>query len=435
MPEAQRIASRGAQQARVDVDVQTQTLGLGHLAADVGDTVKDAGEMEVGLFQDELSGLDLGEVENVVDQAQQVLAREMNLLEAVALVLRSTAVERQVGQADDGVHRRADLVAHVRQEIALGMAGGLRQARGGLQRLRALQDARLERFIQAQQDIGCAPSLGYLAIDQDLPVQAAVDVKRRDVAFDVPVVGQFEQLASVTGVALAQGFRGLGAVMTRRPQLPLHEGEEIAARGRGKQVCRQAPHLDESPVHAADAAGLVGDQNAIGAGFERGGEQRGRARKPQVRLDAGTHNGDVDGLDDEVDGAQFEAERFAAGVVMRGHEDDGNVARQRVGLEPPTDLETVHARHHHVEQDQVGPLLQAHLQGIGATRRLENLVVGRERLVEQENVQRLVVDGEQDVTLPFGRGGGQLHGGVCGLSGIRPALTARPSRRPSRPAS
>ncbi len=39
------------------------------------------------------------------------------------LLLVQLGLQRQVGHADDGVHRRADLVAHVGQEVALGPGG------------------------------------------------------------------------------------------------------------------------------------------------------------------------------------------------------------------------------------------------------------------------------------------------------------------------
>ncbi len=55
----------------------------------------------------------------------------------------SVGVEHEIGHADDAVHRRADLVAHVRQELALGLVGGLGGVLGRAQfgfRLVALGD-------------------------------------------------------------------------------------------------------------------------------------------------------------------------------------------------------------------------------------------------------------------------------------------------------
>ena len=76
-----------------------------------------------------LAGLDLRDVEDVVDQAQQVAPGGEDLLEVgdeallaqvVGLLLEHLAV------ADDGVERRAQLVAHVGQEGALGAVRGHR---------------------------------------------------------------------------------------------------------------------------------------------------------------------------------------------------------------------------------------------------------------------------------------------------------------------
>ena len=78
------------------------------------------------VLQLQLAGLDLGEVEDVVDDAEQRLAarahgsRRSSRCSAVRL-----GVQQQLGHADDAVHGRADLVAHVGQELALGDVGRL----------------------------------------------------------------------------------------------------------------------------------------------------------------------------------------------------------------------------------------------------------------------------------------------------------------------
>ena len=74
----------------------------------------------------ELAGLDLREVEDVVDDRQQRLgrvARPWSRYSRCSAV--EVGVEHQLGHADDAVHRRADLVAHVGQELALGAVGRL----------------------------------------------------------------------------------------------------------------------------------------------------------------------------------------------------------------------------------------------------------------------------------------------------------------------
>ena len=68
-------------------------------------------------------GLDLREVEDVVDDRQQRIAAVADGAGEVALLVVQRCVQQQPAHADDGVHRRADLVAHCRQEGALGFVG------------------------------------------------------------------------------------------------------------------------------------------------------------------------------------------------------------------------------------------------------------------------------------------------------------------------
>ena len=66
-----------------------------------------------------LPGLDLGEVQDVVDDGQQRLTRAAQTLGQRPLVGVEVGVEQKLGQADDAVHRRTDLVAHGGQELRL----------------------------------------------------------------------------------------------------------------------------------------------------------------------------------------------------------------------------------------------------------------------------------------------------------------------------
>ena len=68
-------------------------------------------------------GLDLGEVEDVVDQREQVAAGAEHAVERLEVLLERLGVLPQhLGDADDGVERRAQLVAHVGQELRLVLA-------------------------------------------------------------------------------------------------------------------------------------------------------------------------------------------------------------------------------------------------------------------------------------------------------------------------
>ena len=81
------------------------------------------------------------EVEQVVDEAEQVVGRRLDRLQALPLVVGQRRIEDQFGHAEDGAEGGADLVADVGQELVLGPVGRLRrllrlsQLLGGLQPL------------------------------------------------------------------------------------------------------------------------------------------------------------------------------------------------------------------------------------------------------------------------------------------------------------
>ena len=93
------------------------------------------GEGERLVLELDLAGLDLREVEDVVDDREQGVARRPDGLGVVALLLVERGVEQQPAHPDDRVHRRADLVAHRGQERALGLVGVLGAASRAASRL------------------------------------------------------------------------------------------------------------------------------------------------------------------------------------------------------------------------------------------------------------------------------------------------------------
>ena len=71
------------------------------------------------MLHGQLAGLHFGEVQNVVDDAQQVLARVLNLAQKVTLGAGQLRLQHQVREADDGIHGGADFVAHIGQKVGL----------------------------------------------------------------------------------------------------------------------------------------------------------------------------------------------------------------------------------------------------------------------------------------------------------------------------
>src|ERR1700730_10137352 len=90
--------------------------------------VEGGGEIEGLRLQLHAAGLDLGQVEDVVDEREEVLARRQDVVEVLLLVamdLAEHALQQHLGEADDGIERRPELVRHVREEFALVSVGDL----------------------------------------------------------------------------------------------------------------------------------------------------------------------------------------------------------------------------------------------------------------------------------------------------------------------
>ncbi len=81
----------------------------------------------------DLSSLDLAHVQHIVDEGQHMLPGGVGLADIIAHFVRHGLFAfHQAGNAQNGVHRRADVVGHVGEKFALGAVGGLGLPRGGL---------------------------------------------------------------------------------------------------------------------------------------------------------------------------------------------------------------------------------------------------------------------------------------------------------------
>ena len=100
-------------------------LGVGLDADQRLDAAQRLPEPETPVLQLHLVGLDAREVEDVGDDREQVLRGGLDLAELLDLAPVARALARQMGHAHDGVHGRAQLVAHRREEGALGPVRGL----------------------------------------------------------------------------------------------------------------------------------------------------------------------------------------------------------------------------------------------------------------------------------------------------------------------
>ena len=87
LPQPQGVADQRCGNIGGRAKQQLQSLVFGFHANQVGQVVHDIFEVEVGLFHRHLAGFDFGEVEDVVDDAQEVLARSMHFRDVVLLLL------------------------------------------------------------------------------------------------------------------------------------------------------------------------------------------------------------------------------------------------------------------------------------------------------------------------------------------------------------
>src|SRR2546421_9218036 len=117
LTEAKRIALRMSGDCGIDVKNKFEALGSSFFRNEVADIFEDLLQIEVDVFDSKLAGFDFGEVENVIDDAEEMLTRLLNLADITFLARVEVGLEGQMGHADDGVHRSADFVTHVGEEF------------------------------------------------------------------------------------------------------------------------------------------------------------------------------------------------------------------------------------------------------------------------------------------------------------------------------
>ena len=105
---------------RVDVDAQLEPLVPG-VDPHHGDDVRNhVAHRVVGKRELHLARFELGHVQDVVYQVQEHAAGRCDLAGVLGDLVRDVFAQNHLVQPDDRVHRRANLVAHAREEAVLG---------------------------------------------------------------------------------------------------------------------------------------------------------------------------------------------------------------------------------------------------------------------------------------------------------------------------
>ena len=119
----------GAQHGRnvgVDGDVEIEFLFLRHVTEGAPQGALEVGQRQVVDDQFHLARFDLGQVQDVVDQPQQVAAGvvdDARRFDLLVVQVAGVVVGQAARQDQQAVQRRAQLVRHVGQEIGLVLAG------------------------------------------------------------------------------------------------------------------------------------------------------------------------------------------------------------------------------------------------------------------------------------------------------------------------
>ncbi|KAG1541923.1 hypothetical protein G6F50_014169 [Rhizopus delemar] len=119
---------QGGRHGRIDIQFQRQSFVQRHRPQRLQQALQHRRNGHLLDFHGGLSGFDLGQVKNVVDQRQQVAAGGINrlcVLDLLGAQVARLVVRQQLGQDQRRIQGRAQFVAHGRHEIRFGMAARL----------------------------------------------------------------------------------------------------------------------------------------------------------------------------------------------------------------------------------------------------------------------------------------------------------------------
>jgi hypothetical protein len=124
LPQSSYISDKRVGHFRGDFEHELETLLIGaksERADGVGETLPKS---EFRALDIEAARLDLGEIEDVVDDVDQSVGGAARCLDVLPLIRREVGVERELEHSEHAIHGCPDLVAHVREELALGYVRG-----------------------------------------------------------------------------------------------------------------------------------------------------------------------------------------------------------------------------------------------------------------------------------------------------------------------
>ncbi len=130
-----------------------------------------------------------------------------------------------------------------------------------------------------------------------------------------------------------------------------------------------------------------------------------RPRQAHMRVGAGEDFLGLEGLGDEIDGAQRKAAHLVVRIVLGRQEDHRHLAQGRYLLQAAADFKAVEARHAHVEQDQLRRARLGRPQGQFTVRRLAHRIAGAAQQIAQQlqRSRRIFNDQYFALSIHFGK--------------------------------
>ena len=238
--------------ARLQMGQQAQALDLGHRAqagVQLHQQVMDIQRLQLELHA---PGLDLGQVEHVVDQLQQVVAGLVDDVRMLDLLLAEVAgdvVAQLLAEDQDAVERRAQLVRHVGEELRF-VAVGQRQLFG----------------LFAQTLLG---GLALADIDDHRLYQAIFTTAQRrqtNLQRNQPAIAVLAEQLAVTAHAPRRGVAEK-TIAQRRMHGPGRLGQEYLHRFAEQLVAVVAEHLLDLAIDHTQPALAVDQHDRVGRGF------------------------------------------------------------------------------------------------------------------------------------------------------------------------
>ena len=337
LAQAGDVARDAVGDRRIDQERQLQRLAGGGFGDEVERRLDASPQIERRDFQLEATGVDLREVEDVVDDPEQRLAAGADDLGELPLAGLQVGVEQQPAHADHGVHRRADLVAHGGEERPLGLVGllcepGLLLQPGEQVGVRdrdyrllgeRLQDASMAGFeradlLPAGVELSVVPTLDHQGGHDEAP-RLSVLVALRDgvVVLDehgcgeidvgdvvstsdlaqVPSTGRrHHQIVAVThqdrsAIGVAQSDRLLDDAGEDGVEVTRIGADQLQDLGRGGLQLQRFGEVVVALLDLAEQASVLdGDRRLIGEGFQE--------RDLVVGVPTGGRTGETDRADD-----------------------------------------------------------------------------------------------------------------------------------------